>query len=228
MTQAMLAGLDEVSAHFSRFRVTEISLSKAALGQFDFEPILTSARLLAEARVDAIAWSGTSGGWLGFEIERELCRRIRAETRIPATTSTLALLEALELTGARALGWATPYIGEIQERIIATFAAAGFSCRAERHLSDRGNFSFAEIGEDRIERMVREVAAEKPDAAIIFCTNLRGARLVQRLEDELDLPIYDSVALALWKALALAGADPRRVRNWGRLFSVVPRNDAPA
>src|SRR5579883_1204821 len=63
---------------------------------------------------------------------------------------------------------------------------------------------------------------------IIFCTNLRGARLVQRLEDELDLPIYDSVALALWKALALAGADPRRVRNWGRLFSVVPRNDAPA
>ena len=35
MTTAMLDGLPEVSAHFGRFRVTEISLGAGALGQFD-------------------------------------------------------------------------------------------------------------------------------------------------------------------------------------------------
>lgn len=220
MTQAMLSGLDEVTAHFARFRVTEISLSKRALEQFDLEPIIESAKLLADAKVHAIAWNGTSGGWVGFDVERELCRRIEDETGIPATTSTLALVEALERIGARSLGWATPYVDEIQHRIMATFERAGFSCRAERHLCDLGNFSFGEIAEDRIEGMVREVAAENPDAAIIYCTNLRGAGLVDRLENELGLPIYDSVATAVWKSLALAGVAPRRVEGWGRLFSL--------
>ena len=35
LTMAMLAGLPDVTAHFSRFKVTEIALSDQALGQFD-------------------------------------------------------------------------------------------------------------------------------------------------------------------------------------------------
>ena len=35
LTSAMVAGVPGVSAHFGRFRVTEISLNSAALGQFD-------------------------------------------------------------------------------------------------------------------------------------------------------------------------------------------------
>ena len=37
VTTAMLAGLPEVTAHFSRFKVTEIALSGPALAQFDGE-----------------------------------------------------------------------------------------------------------------------------------------------------------------------------------------------
>src|SRR5258706_11936641 len=65
LTSAMVAQLPEVSAHFARFRVTEISLASQALGQFDVATILEAARLLADARVDVIAWNGTSSGWLG-------------------------------------------------------------------------------------------------------------------------------------------------------------------
>ena len=59
MTSAMVAGLADVSVHFGRFRVIEISLGKQALQQFDDGPILEAARLLADARVDVIAWNGT-------------------------------------------------------------------------------------------------------------------------------------------------------------------------
>ena len=64
LTTAMLAGLPEVTAHFSRFKVTEIALSGPALAQFDDSEILRAAELLAHAKVNVIAWNGTSSGWL--------------------------------------------------------------------------------------------------------------------------------------------------------------------
>jgi hypothetical protein len=47
--------IHEISAHLSRFTVTEISLSDRALRPFDPAPILSAARLLADARVQVIA-----------------------------------------------------------------------------------------------------------------------------------------------------------------------------
>ena len=88
LTSAMLAdNLPDVTAHFARFPVQEISLREAALGQFDREPILQEARLLADARVGSIVWSGTSAGWMGFEADEELCRAIAGATGVPAGTS---------------------------------------------------------------------------------------------------------------------------------------------
>ncbi|HEU0203841.1 MAG TPA: Asp/Glu/hydantoin racemase, partial [Burkholderiaceae bacterium] len=95
VTAAMLAAIPEASAHFSRFRVTEIGLSSNALAQFDDTEILRAAELLAHARVDVIGWNGTSAGWLGFDADERLCRRIAEATGIPACTSVLALNEIL-------------------------------------------------------------------------------------------------------------------------------------
>ena len=220
-TAAMLADLPEVSAHFGRFRVTEISLREKALGQFDNVPLLDAADMLADAKVDVIAWNGTSAGWMGFDADRALCSTITGKTGIPASSSVLALNEIFTLTGVARFGLVTPYLDEIQERIIGNYAKEGFSCAAERHLRDRGNFSFSEIGEDQIAEMIREVAAEKPDAITVFCTNMRGAPLADRLEAEIGIPIYDTVATAVWKSLKIAGVDPRRVKGWGRLFTDV-------
>ncbi|HDR16104.1 MAG TPA: Asp/Glu/hydantoin racemase [Desulfobacteraceae bacterium] len=221
VTSAMLAGTPDVTAHFGRFRVTQISLDSQALDQFQNEPILEASRLLAEARMDVIAWNGTSSGWLGFEADQELCRQIEDATRIPATTSVLALNEIFNLTGVTRFGLVTPYLDEIQEKIIANYAGAGFECISERHLRDRGNFSFSEVTEDTLRNMIREVAAAGPQAITIFCTNLRGALVVDEMEKETGVPIYDTVATAVWKSMKIAGADPGRIKGWGRLFTEV-------
>lgn len=221
VSAAMLSALPDVSVHFGRFRVTEISLRDQALGQFEDEPILGACDLLADARVDAIAWNGTSSGWLGLQRDRDLCAAIAKRTGIAATTSVLALAEIFRATGVRRYGLVTPYLDEIQERILPNFEREGFTCTGERHLGDRGNFSFSEFGADTIARLVREVAATKPQAITIFCTNLRGAPLVEALERETGIPIYDTVATAMWGSLRLAGVDPARVQGWGRLFREV-------
>jgi maleate isomerase len=228
VTTAMLAGLPEVSAHFSRFKVTEIALSAQALGQFDDTEILRAAELLAHAKVDAIAWNGTSASWLGFDRDEHLCERIRAATGIAACTSVLAFREIFERSGVRRIGLITPYLDDVQSRIMANWQASGFYCSAERHLRLQDNFSFAEVEEEEIAGLARAVAREGCDAIAIVCTNMRGAGLVEQLEGELGIPIYDSIATTLWKSLNVAGVASSRIGQWGSLFRdtrLMPRND---
>jgi maleate isomerase len=219
LTTAILDDLPEVTAHFSRFKVTEIALSKAAVAQFDESEMLRAAELLVHAKVDAIAWSGTSSSWLGFERDIALCERIQATTGMPACTAILALNEILTSTGVKRLGLVTPYRDDVQARIVANYQAAGIAIVAERHLGISDNYAFAEVSPDRIEALIREIALDRPDAIAILCTNMRGAPLVSELEAEYDIPIHDSVAVTVWKSLKLAGIDARRVQGWGRLFA---------
>lgn len=218
MLARMNADRPDVTIHYSRFRVTEIALSQAALGQFAVDGMVAAAELLAHARMDAIAWNGTSAGWMGFPQDEELCARIEAATGIPATSSVIAFRDAFRALGLARIGLVTPYTSDVQARIAANWEAAGFPCTAERHLGLSDNFSFAEVAEERIEAEIRAVVAEGCDAVAIVCTNMRGAEIAPALERELGVPILDSVAVTLWASLRLAGADATAFAPWGRMF----------
>ena len=218
ITYAMLTGIADVSVHFSRFKVTEIALSASALAQFDDSEILRAAELLAHAKVDVIGWNGTSSGWLGFEADVRLCERITSVTGIAATTSMLALNELLASTKVKQLGFVTPYRDDVQNRILSNYGALGIACRGERHLGLQDNFSFSEVTRQQIIDMTRMVAREAPQAITVICTNLNAAPLVDGLEQEVGIPIYDTIATVIWKSLIIAGVDPSRVTGWGTLF----------
>lgn len=220
VTMELLRGLSDVTAHFARFKVTEIALGDAGKAQFDLKPMLNAAHLLADAKVDVICWNGTSAGWLGPERDRALCEAIRAETGIAATSAVLAVLEAFKLAMVTSYGLVTPYLAAVQLQIIETFGMLGFRCLAERHLDIRENHAFAAVTEERLEEMIRTVAAARPNAVLVLCTNLMAAPLVMRLEEELGLPIFDSVAAALWGSLRAAGAGGVPLQG-GRLFQLV-------
>jgi maleate isomerase len=222
VTASILAGIPHASAHFGRFRVTEIALSDRALAQFATEELLGATRLLADARCQVIAWNGTSSGWLGFEADHALCREVEAASGAQACTSVLALNEALALTGARRIGLVTPYLPEVQQRIIATYAGIGIEVVAESHLGLSDNFSFSEVDEATLEAGIRRVAEARPDAITVFCTNLRGAPLAAGMEAALGIPVYDTIATAVWKSLLLCGEDLRRIEGWGSLFRLTP------
>jgi maleate isomerase len=209
------------SVHFGRFRVKEISMSEASRTQFVEEPILQAASHLADADVDVIAWNGTSASWLGFDKDETLCRTIASETGIPGTSTILALNEIIKITGARTMGLVTPYLSEIQDRIIENYKEFGVEVIADRRLEDRGNFSFAEYSPELIAGLVQDVAASKPDVIAIVCTNFRGAPIVSRLEEELGILILDSIALTLWSTIRMAGLDPAEIKGWGHLFQEV-------
>lgn len=204
VTARLLAARADVSAHFARVRVTQVSTAAASDAQFDLAPMLAAAELLADARCHAICWNGTSASWLGIERDRALCEAIAARTRIPATTAVLACLEEFRAAGVRRFGLVTPYVDEIQSRIVANFAREGFECAAERHLGLRVNFEFAQATGATVEAMARDVARARPDAIVVLCTNLAGAEAAEDIERDLGVRIIDSVAAALRATLRLA------------------------
>jgi maleate isomerase len=218
VTTRILAQLADVTVHFSRFRVTEIALDASALGQFDERPMLAAAELLADAKVDVISWNGTSAGWLGLDSDRRLCERITAVTGIAASTSVLSLFEILKARGERRIGLVTPYTDDVQAAILAGFAREGVNVVAERHLGIRDNFSFSEISEATLAAMVDDVAAARPDAIAVFCTNLAAAPLIADMEARHGVAIHDSIATAVYGALKAAGVEVRRVKGYGRMF----------
>jgi maleate isomerase len=220
-TSAMLTAYgEEASAHFGRFRVVEISMSAASQNQFTQAPILEAAERLAEAEVDVIAWNGTSAAWLGLEKDRDLCAAITRATGVAASSTMLAYDALLRGMGVTRLGLVTPYLSEVQDRIITNYAARGVQVVADARLEDKGNFSFARYSPGHVARLVRQVAAARPEAIAIVCTNFRGAPVAAALEAETGIPVLDSVAVTAAHCLKLAGLDPARVTGWGRTFSL--------
>ena len=216
-TAALLADTPGITAHFQRLRVLSITLDGGSTGQFDAAPMIAAADMLADAKVHALCWNGTSGAWLGLDADRALCAAITAATGIPCTTATLALLDALHALGARRVGLVTPYLGSVQSAILDTLRAAGFETAAERHLEDPGNYSFADHDPALVTRLVQEVAAEGCDAIAIHCTNFRGLEAAGTVP---GVAVLDSVAVALWGALRAAGVAPARVPALGVLAAL--------
>lgn len=218
LTSALVAALPDASVHFSRFKVTEIALDAAALGQFDDSKILAAAELLADAKVDVIGWSGTSSGWLGFDADRRLCERIRERTGIPATTAVLALNELLALRRVQRLAFVTPYTDDVQARIVANYRSLGIDVVAERHLGIRVNHDFAGVTPATLAELMAEVAQARPQAITTFCTNLRAAPLAAEIERRHGVALLDTVSTTVWGMVRAAGASPAAITGWGELF----------
>ena len=97
MTTAILADFPVVSGHFSRIEVA--GSTDAYNDDYDWDGMMRAAELLSHAEPDVICWNGSKGGSIGLDADRRLCERITAATGKPATTSSLAILEAFAAIG---------------------------------------------------------------------------------------------------------------------------------
>lgn len=218
LSQQIIHQLPEVSVHFSRFTVHTIALDRDGLAQFDNNKIIEAAKLLADAHVDVIGWSGTSSGWLGFQRDEHLCAEITDATGVPATTSVLALNKLIRSLRIKDLALVTPYTDDVQDAIIQNYATMGVNCGKERHLRQSDNAGFADIPVEILDAMVSELARTGAKHMSVFCTGLRAAQRIDYWEREHDIWVLDTVATVVWDALLMSGVDARRIEGWGKDF----------
>jgi len=218
VTLAILAQVPGVSPHFSRSAV--FGSTDPFPDSYDWDSMLAAARLLGHARPDLIVWNGSKGGSVGIDVERELVRRLGDAAGCPATSSMFATLDVLARTGARRLGFITPYLDTYQAKVERNFAALGYETVVRENARIADNLTYASIPLPSILDMARRAAAAKPDALIGWCTNFPTACIASRIEAETGIPFYDATSIIVWKALRLLGQETAHIRDWGRVFAL--------
>ena len=220
VTTAMTASLfPEVSLHYTRIGVTQISLDAQSQKQFELSSMLAAARLLADAGVDVIAWNGTSGAWRGVEADRAICDAITSEFKIPATSGTIAQMEAFRAFNVRRFAMAVPYLPSMRDLMLDVYRTSGFECVSSALLQSpiEVNSAFALVPADEIRDLVARSDRAEAEGIAIICTNFPGAWLVEELEARHGKPVFDSTILVAWHALRLAGFTAP-IPGWGRLM----------
>ncbi|GAB4524575.1 MAG: aspartate/glutamate racemase family protein [Roseibium sp.] len=186
-----------LQVHVTRLGVLDVKLDAGSRAQFEMDKQVGAAKLLCDAKVDAIVWGGTSASWLGIEHDEIFVRRVEAETGVPATTTVLEINRKLAELGARRIGFVTPYTKDVAEQINRNYAAMGYEIAGWQN--DGGDLSndFANIPADTIRRMIDDVAQNDVEAIVIMCTNVAAAALAVQMQARLGVAIIDSAAATL-------------------------------
>jgi maleate isomerase len=210
---------DLLSVHFSRLAVRTLTLDERDVGQFQIDKMLGAATELKDLQVDAILWNGTSGGWTGrgMDNDRELCRRITEATGVPASTSSLAQAEVFALYGITRYGLAVPYVEGPTRKMLQTYADEGYEGVSHAAMGEYVNTKIGVTPFEEIRALLRAADCPQAQCLMVGCTNWPAAPLLDELEAELGKPIFDSIAVTLWKALQMVGIS-RPIHGWGALL----------
>ena len=178
-----------------------------------------AALLLADARVDIIAFNCTMASLIkGHGYDKELIARMTEITRIPATTSTTAVLAALERLQVRKLVLVTPYLDQMNEIEAAFLEAQGYQVLAKRGLGIQDPFDQGSVSPAAWYRLVKELRDPAADLYFISCAGIEVVEIIDALEADLQKPVITSNQALLWDCLHRTGVG-QQMQGFGTLVS---------
>lgn len=209
---------DGVTAHFARVWITEDTPEELEK-MIDYVP--KASIELSHALVDVYGFGCTSGSLVkGLGYDKEIIRRIEAETGKSATTTATACIKAFEEFGINKISLATPYEKWLNEKEKAFFEGNDVEVLAMEGLGLPVAEAIASVDPGRIYRMGKAVDRPEADALFISCTDFRASEAIQALEQDLGKPVLTSNQVTLWAMLKLAGVKAP-VKGFGRLLQAV-------
>jgi maleate cis-trans isomerase len=167
------------------------------------------AEALTERRPCALVWACTSGSFvLGLAGARRQAAELEAAAGLPASSTSLAFLDAVGALGIERVAIAATYPGEVGERFVSLLREAGIAVEG---ISSNGIPTAAAAGRvlpDAVTRLV--LAGDHPaaEAVLVPDTALHTVRRLADLEAELGKPVLSANQVSVWAALRLAGARP--------------------
>ncbi|MGV9803043.1 maleate cis-trans isomerase family protein [Mycobacterium sp. NPDC003449] len=182
------------------------------------ERLAEGAARLAPAQPDSMMWACTSGSFVfGPDGAREQAEQVAAAAGVPASSTSIAFVEALRYLGIRRVAVAASYPGDVAAHFVAFLAAGGAEVVAA---GSHGIVTAAEVGlltPDQVVEMVR--AADHPDAEAVLVpdTAMHTLQIIDRLEAAVGKPVLTANQVTVWKGLQLIGPVPAEP-GLGRLF----------
>ncbi len=200
---------DGVAVYAAPIVLPRGEVNAAALAEMlEGDQLERAAELLIWTDVDLIVFACTTGSLVhGIGWDREVAARIAGASGRAATTTTTAVLGALQALGATSLAVATPYIEELNAIERQFLEESGFGVAS---IAGLGCATDAEIGqlepEDAVS-LVERVNTPEADAVFISCTNFHCLPAIASLERRLGKPVVTSNLAGAWAALRQIGVD---------------------
>lgn len=188
-----------------------------------------TAALLPDGRIDAIAFSCTSGTVaVGPE---NVARSIHAgRAGVPFTTPITAAVKACKQLGLKRIAVLTPYLDEVNEPIRRFIERNGIAVGAfgSFHLSTEPQIAAVPV--DAIVAAGKALDGPGIDGIFVSCTGMVGHRALDALEAATGKPCLSSNQVQLWDALNLIGWTAP-IRGFGSMLAgmgAAPRSNAAA
>lgn len=168
---------------------------------------LDGARELAQVGVDVITLGGAPLFQLqGFGSEAAMIQEVEKETGIPTITSVTAVMEAMHFLKMKKLAIVTPYVDEVNQRNASWYRQAGFEVLNIKGVGIQKNSEIARLPFYTPYRLARETFLETPDIDGIFldCARWPTIEVIERLEQDMGVPVISSTQAQIWLALRKA------------------------
>lgn len=183
------------------------------------------ARLLAWHRPAALVWACTSGSFVyGPEGAREQVRQLSAYAGVPASSTSIAFVEAARVLGVRTVAVAASYPDEVARLFVEFLADAGITVAA---MASAGIDTAAEVGTLTTDQVLDlAVRNDHPDAQALLIpdTAMHTLAVVAQLEAALGKPVLTANQVTVWEGLRLSGG-LRSSTQFGALFTGMSRTD---
>jgi len=202
---------------------TRVPLQKVNVEELEYmeKYLVDAAKLLSMANVDVIVFGCTTGSLIkGIGYDRELTKKLQEVTNIPSTTTTTAVIEALKTLNVKKIALATPYIDEVNKREERFLKDMGFEIVDLKTLNILKNVDIGKQTPETVYRLVKRLNYSNADIVFISCTNFRTIEVIEKLEEDLRIPVISSNTASMWMALKLL-----KIRNvkkkYGKLFETL-------
>ena len=176
-----------------------------------------AARRLLRHKATCFAYYCTTVSFIrGPGADLEISHRITEATRIEAaTTTSTAMILALRALGVSRVALASPYLSEVEQKLIEFVEAHGIRVSNSVSLSlSSGHF---QVSPDEVRQLAESTDTPDAEAVFVACTGLRLSPHLEAMENSLGKPVLTANQVTSWHALRLMGvaADlPKR----GKLF----------
>ena len=163
-----------------------------------------AASLLADAGVDIILFNCTLGSLIeGPGFDEHLSRKLTRLTGIPTTTTTTAVLKAMESLGMRRIILLAPYPEDLLKLEVDFLKEVGLEVIHYRGLGVSDPHKQVGIDPGIWYRLSKELVMTSGNVEGIFisCAGILVVDMIQRIEKDLKLPVVTSNQAAMWECL---------------------------
>lgn len=161
---------------------------------------------LCAAKPDAVMWACTSGSFVfGPDGAREQAGGVASAAGVPASSTSIAFVDALHHLGIRRVAVAASYPDDVATRFVEFLTADGIQVVS---MASHDIVTAAEVGTLAPERVTAMVtAADHPDADAVLVpdTAMHTLSVIDALQEAVGKPVLTANQVTVWKGLKLAG-----------------------